>query len=337
VDADGRFTYIGETLERLTGFRPEQVLGRTWMSLLTPESVEIAQRNWNAIAARPDDEQQFRVATPLAGGGEMSAEINMIGTVADGKFAGAHGSLRDVTERERLEEDLRNRTAELAANQERASLARELHDSVTQALFSMGLTLRTIELLFDRDPAAARAKFGELRELQNDALAEMRTLIFELRPRGLETDGLEQALRNHAAAVSGRTGLTVQVETALDGRLPLDTEEALYRIGQEALHNVVKHANAQSAEIRLVKNHDVIELSVEDDGAGFDPTLVSGTKLGLIAMRQRAERLGGAVEISSEPGAGTRVTVTMPVAEQGTSAATEGGETGAREAIVSAQ
>ncbi len=313
VDAEGRFTYIGETLERLTGFRPDQVLGRTWMSLLTEESVAIAQRNWEAIEARPDAEQQFRVATPLAGGGEMAAEINMIGAVADGKFAGAHGSLRDITERERLEEDLRHRSAELAANQERASLARELHDSVTQALFSMGLTLRTIELLFDRDPAAARAKFGELRELQNDALAEMRTLIFELRPRGLETDGLEQALRNHAAAVSGRTGLTVQVETSLDGRLPLDNEEALYRIGQEALHNVVKHANAHTAVIRLAQRDEVVELTVEDDGAGFDPGLVSGTKLGLIAMRQRAERLGGAVTIESHPGAGTRVMVAMPI------------------------
>ena len=139
----------------------------------------------------------------------MTAEINMIGTSTDGEFTGAHGSLRDITERERLAEDLRRRSAELAANEERASLARELHDSVTQALFSMGLTLRTIELLLDRDPAAARAKFAELRELQNDALAEMRALIFELRPRGLETDGLAQALRNHAAAVAGRTGLSI--------------------------------------------------------------------------------------------------------------------------------
>ena len=230
VDADGRLTYIGETLERLTGFPPDRVMGRPWTDLLTAESVEIAQRSWTAIQERPDVEQQFRVQTPVAGGGEMSAEINMIGALTDGRFSGAHGSLRDVTERERLERDLRQQSAEIAANEERASLARELHDSVTQALFSMGLTLRTIELLLDRDPPAARAKFAELRELQNDALAEMRTLIFELRPRGLETDGLEQALRNHANAVAGRTGLTITVDTQLDHRLALDTEEALYRI-----------------------------------------------------------------------------------------------------------
>ena len=218
-----------------------------------------------------------------------------------------------MTERERLEEDLRRRSAELAANEERASLARELHDSVTQALFSMGLTLRTIELLLDRDPAAARGKFDELRELQNDALAEMRTLIFELRPRGLEMDGLSQALRNHATAVAGRTGLTISVDSTLDERLALDTEQALYRIGQEALHNVVKHANAESARLVLKRNGTEVELAVEDDGAGFDPSGVSGTKLGLIAMRQRAERLGGRMDVHSREGRGTRLTVTLPI------------------------
>jgi signal transduction histidine kinase len=243
----------------------------------------------------------------------MTAEINMIGTVVDGEFSGAQGSLRDISEREQLEEDLRRRSNELAANEERARLARELHDSVTQALFSMGLTLTTVELLMDRDMEAARSKLAELRDLQNDALAEMRTLIFELRPRGLETDGLAQAVRNHAAAVAGRTGLSVSVEDSLDSRLPLDLEEALYRIAQEALHNVVKHASAQSARILLSQTPSEVQLAIEDDGAGFDPKVVSGTKLGLIAMRQRAERLGGRFEIHSREGRGTRVTVTLPI------------------------
>ena len=92
---------------------------------------------------------------------------------------------------------------------------------------------------------------AELQELQRDALAEMRTLIFELRPQGLETDGLAQALRNHGAAVQGRTGLAVSVEVESEERLPLDIEEAFYRVAQEALHNVVKHANAHSARIEL--------------------------------------------------------------------------------------
>jgi PAS domain S-box-containing protein len=317
VDAEGRLTYLGETLERMTGFTSEGVLGEPWTSLLTTDSVAAAERSWRAIQERPDEEQQLRVQTRLAGGGAMAAEINMIGTTADGRFAGAHGSLRDITERERLEDDLRRRSADLAANEERSNLARELHDSVTQALFSMGLTLRTVELLLDRDPVAARARLGELRELQNDALAEMRALIFELRPRGLETDGLAQALRNHGAAVQGRTGIAVAVEIRIEDRLPLDTEEALYRISQEALHNVVKHANARSARIRLRRSGQDVKLTVEDDGQGFDPAVVSGTRLGLSGMRQRAERVGGRLAIGRRRGGGTRVAVTLHLDAEG--------------------
>ena len=118
-----------------------------------PDSMSQAETAWREIRENPNVEQQFRVRTPLAAGGTIVAEINMIGIVEDGEFTGAHGSLRDVTERGRLEEDLRRRSAELAANEERASLARELHDSVTQALFSMGLTLQ-------HNRAAARPRPG---------------------------------------------------------------------------------------------------------------------------------------------------------------------------------
>ena len=259
ADGDGRLTYVGEAVARLTGSTPETMLGQPWTALLLPRSLEIAEACWSRIVAQPDEEQQIRVLAPRASGDPISAEISMIGTVVDGTFAGAHGSLRDISERERLEADLRRGSAELAANEERARLARELHDSVTQALFSMGLTLRTAELLLDRDSDRARDKLVELRELQNDALAEMRTLIFELRPRGLETDGLAQALRNHAAAVSSRTGLDITVDVRLEERLDLDVEQALYRIAQEAVHNVVKHANATSAQVSLARSDDEVQ------------------------------------------------------------------------------
>jgi signal transduction histidine kinase len=191
---------------------------------------------------------------------------------------------------------------------------------VTQALFSMGLTARALELLMDRDPDAARQKLAELRELQKDALAEMRTLIFELRPQGLETDGLAQALRNHAAAVQGRTGLSVSVEVEHEERLPLDVEEALYRIAQEALHNVVKHANAEQARISLKRVGGDLRLQIEDDGIGFDPGLVPRGHLGLVGMRQRAERIGGELDIGPRPAGGSKVRVTVPLARIGSEA-----------------
>jgi signal transduction histidine kinase len=238
----------------------------------------------------------------------------MTGSVVDGRFAGAHGSVRDISERERLERDLRAQAAELATSDERARLARALHDSVTQALFSMGLTTRSLELLLQTDPEAGRAKLAELRELQKDALAEMRTLIFELRPASLETDGLVQALRNHAAAVRARTGLEVGVDADLADRPPLPVEEALYRIGQEALHNVVKHANAERAIIRLWSGRDGLHMSITDDGTGFDPEDVPRGHLGLVGMRQRAELAGAQLTLESERGSGTRVEIHVPPA-----------------------
>jgi PAS domain S-box-containing protein len=311
VDADGTFTYLGDALERMTGFRPDEIMGKNFQILSSPQTAAVALQAWRAMQERPDEEQQVRLDLPLAGGGSIPAEISMVATVINGEFAGAHGSVRDLRERERLEQDLRRQAAAIAANEERANLARELHDSVTQALFSMGLTMRALELLLDRDPDAVRDKLHELQDLQKDALAEMRTLIFELRPQGLETDGLAQALRNHAAAVQGRTGLGVAVEVETDERLPLDMEEAFYRIAQEALHNVVKHANASQARITLRRVGRELRLAVEDDGVGFDPDVVPRGHLGLIGMQQRAERIGGELEIGSRAGRGTRVRLTL--------------------------
>ena len=311
IDAEGRFTYLSDSLERMTGYRPDELLGDHFRVLTTPESLPVAEAGWQAVQDHLDEEQQIRITMPLSGGGSMPAEVNMVATTVDGRFAGAHGSVRDLRERERLEEDLRRQAAALAANEERASLARELHDSVTQALFSMGLTARALELLMDRDPQAARGKLAELRELQKDALAEMRTLIFELRPQALETDGLAQALRNHGAAVQGRTGLDVSVEVDSEERLRLDIEEALYRIAQEALHNVVKHANAQHARISLRRTGKRLRLTVEDDGIGFDPNVTTRGNLGLHGMRQRAERMGAELTINRRPGGGSQVRVTL--------------------------
>ena len=315
VDADGRFTFFSDSLEARTGWKPEQLIGQPFTALAGEETLAAAATAWEQLRADPDRERRVRLDLPLPDGRISQTEVAMTGTVVDGRFAGAHGSVRDISERERLEGDLRSQAAELAASQERAHLARELHDSVTQALFSMGLTLRTMELLLQTDAEAAREKVAELRELQKDALAEMRTLIFELRPSSLESDGLVQALRTHATAVQRRTGLAIVVDAEPVERLPLSTEEALYRIGQEALHNVVKHANASHATIRIVREGDRVRLSVTDDGAGFQPGEVPRGHLGLIGMRQRVDLVGGDLRVESEPGRGTLVEASVPGGE----------------------
>jgi signal transduction histidine kinase len=218
-----------------------------------------------------------------------------------------------VSERERLERDLRRQASELAASAERAHLARELHDSVTQALFAMTLVSRGIEIQLERDPLAALARFGELRELQREALAEMRSLIFELRPGSIERDGLEKALQTHVAAVEGRVGLAVVLEVELDERLPLEIEEAFYRISQEALHNVVRHAHAAQSTVRVWRQGAIACLVVSDDGRGFDPSAVPAGHLGIAGMIARAERLGGSATVTSTIGGGSRMEAQVPL------------------------
>jgi PAS domain S-box-containing protein len=316
VDAEGRFTFLSESLEVRTGWKPEQLLGQPFAMIAVPGATEAAFAAWERLRADPSRGQTLRLELRLADGSISQTEVAMTGTIVDGKFAGAHGAVRDISERERLEGDLRSQAAELAASQERAHLARELHDSVTQALFSMGLTLRTLELLLETDPDAAQGKLVELRELQKDALAEMRTLIFELRPSSLESDGLVQALRTHATAVQRRTGLTIVVDAEPIDRLPLPAEEALYRIGQEALHNVVKHANAQQVALRIHRAGGRVKLSVTDDGVGFAPDQVPrGQHLGLIGMRQRVDLVGGELRVESRPGEGTLIEASVPAGE----------------------
>ena len=202
----------------------------------------------------------------------------------------------------------------MASSEERAHLARELHDSVTQALFSMTLVTRSVELLIDRDPAVAKEKLTALRDLQREALAEMRALIFELRPGNLEQDGLVRALKTHTAALQGRIGLPVVVESDVDGRLPLEVEEGLYRIAQEALHNVVKHAAARQVRLELRQRGDGVTLRIEDDGKGFDPEAVPDGHLGIAGMRARADRLGATLRCDSQPGRGTRIEVELSTA-----------------------
>jgi signal transduction histidine kinase len=213
----------------------------------------------------------------------------------------------------RRERDLRRQAAELAASNERARLARELHDSVTQALFAMTLVTRSIELLLPRDRAAALARFDDLRELQRDALAEMRSLIFELRPADIAADGLEVALRTHVAGLSGRVSLPISLDVELPERLPVQVEETLYRIAQEALHNVVRHASAAHARVCVEAREVDVRLVVEDDGRGFDPAAVPEGHLGIVGMRSRAEGLGGRLGVDTGVGRGTRVEAVVPL------------------------
>ena len=312
TDTEGNFTYLSETIERITGHPPSELVGGHFSRIVDEHSLAAAVERWDALVADPARPQVVRIDLVHRDGRRVPVEVSSLGTTTDGAFSGIHGSTRDVSVRERLEQDLRRQAGELASSQERAHLARELHDSVTQALFSMTLVTRTTELLVDRDPAAAKEKLGSLRDLQREALAEMRALIFELRPGNIEQDGLLVALRTHAAALQGRIGLPILVSSDIADRLPLALEEVLYRIAQEALHNVVKHAAARQVTLSIERAGADVKLRIVDDGKGFQAGSVPDGHLGLAGMRARAEKIGATLDVTSRPGSGTTIEVTVP-------------------------
>ncbi len=314
TDAKGRLTYLSESIERLLRWAPAELIGQNFLHIVDEASAEEGRALFARIAAEPQRVEQSSLALIHQDGRRIPFDLRGSGLISDGAFGGVHGSARDVGERERLQRELVRQAEELASSQERSHLARELHDSVTQALFSMGLVIRSVEVLLERDPTLVRERLEMLAELQRDALAEIRSLIFELRPGSLAEDGLVQALRTHVAGVEGRIGLPVILEAdVLMGRLPAPVEEALYRIAQEALHNTVKHAAAHVVRIEIRASEDSASLAVEDDGLGFDPETIEAGHLGLPGMRTRAERLGGRLEIRSRRRRGTRIEVTIPL------------------------
>jgi two-component system, NarL family, sensor histidine kinase DevS len=206
------------------------------------------------------------------------------------------------------------RRAVQAQEVERRRLARELHDETGQALTSILLGLSAVERAGSLDEA--RAAVGELRDLVVETLQEVRALAVELRPSALDDFGLEPALRRLGQSIRETRSLDVQVETMLDGsRLPEDVETAVYRIVQEALTNVVKHARAERVSIVLTRTPDGVLVVIEDDGRGFETDEIRGGGLGLTGMRERVDLLEGKLEIESARGAGTTLIVELPVPE----------------------
>ncbi len=216
--------------------------------------------------------------------------------------------------RERELRLLYEQAQELAALQERQRLARELHDSVSQALYGMSLGAYTArEALESSDLEQALASIDYVLVLAEAGLAEMRALIFELRPESLETEGLVAALTRQVAVLRARYKLTVEVDLADEPALSLEQKQALYRIAQEALHNIIKHARASTVLLRLTRQEREIILEVRDNGRGFDPTGPFPGHLGLHSMRERATKMGGTLTIESAPGQGTCLRMRIPL------------------------
>jgi signal transduction histidine kinase len=204
---------------------------------------------------------------------------------------------------------LHERSRELSVLSERNRLALELHDVVSQKLFSLVLNAEAAGTLLDRDADAARAQVTRLQELAREALDELRSLIFELRPPDLERDGLCGALRKHVDVLRRLQPTAIELEGDLEVEADPRRDQEVFRIAQEALQNALRHAQASRVVVRLHGEDGRLRLEVEDDGVGFDagaPELRS-RRLGLTSMEERAQRIGARLELRSEVGAGTTV------------------------------
>jgi signal transduction histidine kinase len=200
--------------------------------------------------------------------------------------------------------------------EERGRIARDLHDSVSQALFSISLHARAAQLAAGRQGTAdgpVHRSIGELLALSNGALAEMRALIFELRPGALQQEGLTSALRKHAAAIASREELDVTVTGPAHIVLDQHLEETLYRVVQEALHNAVKHAEPSLVAVTISERDGSLHIEICHDGIGFDIDASHEGSYGLANMRERAAAAGESLQVRTRPGTGTTVAVDTPL------------------------
>jgi signal transduction histidine kinase len=207
-------------------------------------------------------------------------------------------------------------TRELSVVEERNRLARELHDAMTQTMFSLRLTLETANAALADDPVSVAAQLDRASALVDTAFDDLRSLVFQLRPATLDDDGLVASLDRYVQVSARANGLQARVVANEAILLPADTERQVFRIVQEAVTNVVRHADASQVEVRLEAVGADVHVAVVDDGHGFDPNLpgLAGRHLGLTSMRERADDVGGRLTVDSAPGRGTTVEAVVPSA-----------------------
>lgn len=209
---------------------------------------------------------------------------------------------------------LYERSRELTIAEERSRLAHELHDAVSQKLFSLRLTAQAAAALVDRDPARAKGELQQVAALAAEAVDELRAAVVELRPAALDEDGLVATLRTQVQVLDRAQSARVTFESHGVRALPATQEEALLRVAQEALHNALRHSGGARVTVALTRRGAGTVLRITDDGQGFDPTAVrqAGRHLGLVSMSHRAHSVGGTLSVESAPGKGATIEMEVP-------------------------
>ena len=327
VDRTGRTIFVSPNIVAVTGYTADEVYapgGVQWLVRMHPDDRPLVSQQLEALfrdGARFDVEYRTR----RRDGRWIWVHDRAVTTYEEQGVAYAYGLLSEITDRKQAEEIralLLNQVITVQ-EEERGRIARELHDETAQSLASLLMGLGALQEA--RTVKAARAQARDLQQVATHALAEVRRLAWGLRPSVLDDLGLATALARYAADFGRTRGITVRVETSGldDGRLAPAVETALYRIMQEALSNVARHAAATTVCVWLRRRPDAVVLIVDDDGCGFDSEQPPGPAtaargLGIHTMRERAAVLKGTFTIDSAPGRGTRLEVEIPLGTEAT-------------------
>jgi PAS domain S-box-containing protein len=323
IDRAGNMLFLSPNVQTIGGYTAEELYraGSTgWFGRIHPDDLPMVRRHFEAVFQ--DQAGAFDVEYRLRhrDGRWIWLHARAVATYEGPDTTYVYGLSSDITDRKQAEEIralLLNQVITVQ-EEERRRIARELHDETAQSLASLLLGLSALQEA--RTLRAARGQAGDLHRVATRALAEVRRLAWGLRPAVLDDLGLAAALERYAQEFGRTRGITVAVQSdGLTGdRLPAAVETALYRIMQEALSNVARHASARQARVQLERRGATVGLVVEDDGQGFDsdqppapPTAARG--LGIYSMRERAAAHRGALTIDSAPGRGTRVSVEIPI------------------------
>ncbi len=316
-DLTGIYTSLNRAAEQLSGYPREEILGKHFSNFVAPEYAEYMRENL-CRKLRQEGETTYEVEVITKGGHRVPVEVSSRLIYEEGVPVAVQGTARNVVERKRAEEALRGYSRQLirAQEAERQSIARELHDQIGQVLTAIRINLETIRDSSSR--ADSSALIDESVTIVDEAIQQVRDLSFELRPSLLDDLGLTAALRWYADRYAERTGIHTQTLISPESqiRLPRELETACFRIVQEALTNVARHAQARNVLIDFRTMNGVVSLSIKDDGIGFNlPLQTNGSwlnSLGLRGMEERAHGLGGRLEIKSAASKGTEIKVQFP-------------------------
>jgi PAS domain S-box-containing protein len=320
VDSSNRLTFVNQAFTRLLGHPEEALLGTSHEQLLLPEDIEMERATFNRREAGRGDVREVRLrradGSLVWTGGSATPLID-----DEGEFAGMLRTYTDITDRKELETARERLVRDLVAAQEaeRQRVARELHDQMGQHLVGLSLGLSRLAQISGESPEITHIT-KRLQAITDTMARDVQHLAIELRPASLDDLGLADAVSNYADGMAQRFGLQVDVQCDRTRRLDSSAETTIFRIVQEALTNIAKHAKAQHVSVILEARGDRLHVIVEDDGVGFQPEHVrrggDGVHLGLRGMIERTALVGGEFQIESRPGRGTTVFVRVPLGRE---------------------